>query len=587
MKPVQTFLRRWHWLAAATAALLLAASCARSTSLEPAQALQTANDLAAQGDVDGAIRVLEDSLAASPDDRELRLQAARLYGRKGDFAAAEVLLRQVAQRGAPPEQWLTDLGEALLAQKKYFEALELSKSITPANPVIEMQRDLLALRAELALPNRDERNLVRSVAGFARLRNTAADDRSEEALARIDETLGTLRQSEPLVRGGLEHYECARTTLSEAGAAAKPGDAPAHKRVLRVGPGQRYKTIAAAAEAARDGDLVEIAAGDYVGDVAYWPQSDLTLRAVSGRAHVKAAGRHSQGKGIWVISGHNVLVEGIEFSGARVPDQNGAGIRFEGGRLTVRNSYFHDNENGILTGNRDDAEVVIEFSEFARNGAGDGYTHNIYIGHSASFVLLGSYSHDVRVGHLVKSRAALNQILYNRLTDEETGSSSYNLDMPDGGRALVVGNQMQQGAHTENPSMVSFAAESQGGTGDRLYVAFNTFYNGWLDGIVVDNKSGAPAVLVDNVFAGAPTQVLRGPGDTLGYVAASRVALAHPREAGFQLSADSYAIDAAVDPPKIPDWDLTPAFEYVHPTSVRPRPVIYLRDVGALEFCGW
>jgi hypothetical protein len=81
--------------------------------------------------------------------------------------------------------------------------------------------------------------------------------------------------------------------------------------------------------------------------------------------------------------------------------------------------------------------------------------------------------------------------------------------------------------------------------------------------------------------------VLRGPGDTLGYVATARVALANPREAGFQLGADSFAIDAAVDPPQAGDWDLQAAFEYVHPAAIRARPIIYLRDVGALEFCGW
>ncbi|HJS21460.1 MAG TPA: tetratricopeptide repeat protein [Steroidobacteraceae bacterium] len=565
--------------------MLLTASCARS--LEPEQALATANGLAAQGDLDGAIRVLEKSLAANTEDRDLRLQAARLYLRKGDFATGEALLRRLVDQGAPPELWFTDLGEAQLAQQKYFEALELSKSITPATPTLQAQHGLLALRAQLGLPNRDERGLVRAVAEFKRLRDTAAaGEGSEAALAHIDETLGALRQSEPLVRGGLEHFECARAPTAQA-ASATTADLPAPKRVLRVGPGQRYQTIAAAADAARDGDLIEIAAGDYVGDVAHWTQTDLTLRGVGGRPHLKAAGRHSQGKAIWVISGDNVLVENIEFSGARVPNQNGAGIRFEGRRLTVRNSHFHDNENGILTSNRGDAEVVIEFSEFARNGFGDGYTHNMYIGHSASFVLRGSYSHDVRVGHLVKSRAEVNQILYNRLTDEEAGSSSYNLDLPNGGRALVLGNVMQQGSRTENPAMVAFAAESPGGSADRLYMAFNTLYNVWFEGIFVDNKSAAPALLVDNIFAGAPAQILRGPGETLGYVAASRVALADPRVAGFQLGPDSFAIDAAVDPPQVPGWDLEPAFEYVHPASVRARPVIHLRDVGALEFCGW
>jgi hypothetical protein len=567
--------------------LLLAAGCAQSTSLAPAQALETANGLAAQGDVDGAIRVLEDSLAEHPDDQQLRLLAGRLYVRKGDAAAGAALLKRLVDRGAPAQLWLADLGEALLAQEKNYEALELAESVEPDSPLTQLQRDVIVLRAQLALPNRDERALVHSVVDLARLRNTGAAAQADAAaLSQADTTLSSLRQSEPLVRGGFEHFECARNTRPVQPAVASTA-VPAPKRVLRVGPGERYRTIAAAAEAARDGDLVEITAGEYSGDVAHWPQTDLTLRGVGGRPHLKAAGRHVHGKGTWVISGDNVVVENIEFSGSRVPHRNGAGIRFEGRKLTVRNSYFHDNENGILTSNRDDAEVVIEFSEFARNGAGDGYTHNMYIGHSASFVLRGSYSHDVRVGHLVKSRAAINQILYNRLTDEEEGSSSYNIDIPDGGRALVLGNQLQQGTHTENPAMLSFAAESRQGAADALYVAFNTFYNMWFDGIFVDNKSETPAVVVDNIFAGAPAQPIRGPGEPLGHVPAARVAFAAQPAADFRLGPESLAIDAAVEPPGIDGWELVPALEYVHPTAVRARPVIYLRDIGALEFCGW
>lgn len=43
-------------------------------------------------------------------------------------------------------------------------------------------------------------------------------------------------------------------------------------------------------------------------------------------------------------------MEWIEFSGATVPDKNGAGIRQEGVPLTVRHCRFHDNENCILAG---------------------------------------------------------------------------------------------------------------------------------------------------------------------------------------------------------------------------------------------
>jgi hypothetical protein len=78
--------------------------------------------------------------------------------------------------------------------------------------------------------------------------------------------------------------------------------------------------------------------------------SNLTIAGVgAGRAVINAAGHNSQGKAIWVISGNNTMVEDIEFAGATVPDMNGAGIRAEGNNLTIRNCYFHDNQDGILT----------------------------------------------------------------------------------------------------------------------------------------------------------------------------------------------------------------------------------------------
>ena len=71
-------------------------------------------------------------------------------------------------------------------------------------------------------------------------------------------------------------------------------------------------------------------------------------------------------------------IDGFAFTGATVPDGNGAGIRYEGGSLTVTNSHFYGNQNGIL-GAADPAGVIaISTSEFDHNGVGgDGHTHNI------------------------------------------------------------------------------------------------------------------------------------------------------------------------------------------------------------------
>src|SRR5689334_2318055 len=186
---------------------------------------------------------------------------------------------------------------------------------------------------------------------------------------------------------------------------------------LSVGPGKTFAKPCAAIAAAADGDTIEIdAAGNYDGDVCGIAKNRLTLRGIGGRAKIDAAQKNFGGKGTWVISGNDTTVENIEFSGATVPDQNGAGIRQEGNNLTVRGCYFHDNDDGILSGGSAQSQILIEYSEFANNGFGDGYSHNMYIGHEGKFTLRYSYSHDSKIGHLVKSRAAENYILYNRIT---------------------------------------------------------------------------------------------------------------------------------------------------------------------------
>jgi hypothetical protein len=177
----------------------------------------------------------------------------------------------------------------------------------------------------------------------------------------------------------------------------------AQARTLRVGPSRTYAKPSLAAAAAQNGDTVEIDPGTYESDACTWSADNLVLRAgppgSTQRAHLKSNGAGAQGKGIWVIDGKNTWIENIEFSGAKVDDQNGAGIRQEGPGATIRNCFFHDNENGILgEGNN----LIIEYSEFAHNGLGEqGYTHNIYVDAGTSFTLRYCYVHHAVIGHNV------------------------------------------------------------------------------------------------------------------------------------------------------------------------------------------
>ena len=78
---------------------------------------------------------------------------------------------------------------------------------------------------------------------------------------------------------------------------------------MRVGPDHLYQTPSQAAKVAGDGDVIEIEAGVYTGDVAVWVQDNLILRGVGGRPHLKAFGNAAEGKAIWVIKGNDTTIE--------------------------------------------------------------------------------------------------------------------------------------------------------------------------------------------------------------------------------------------------------------------------------------
>jgi hypothetical protein len=364
---------------------------------------------------------------------------------------------------------------------------------------------------------------------------------------------------------------------------------PVRAATLTVGPGKMYAKPCAAVAAAADGDTIEIdAAGNYDGDVCSIPKSRLTLRGVGGRPKIDAAGQNYGGKGIWVISGNDTTVENIEFSGATVPDKNGAGIRQEGSNLTVRGCYFHDNEDGILSGGGPTTEIVIEYSEFANNGFGDGFSHNMYIGHEGRFTLRYSYSHASKVGHLVKSRAAENYILYNRLSGED-GTASYELDLPNAGTSYVIGNVIEQGPATQNPGFVTYGVEgaTAENPGHALFVVNNTFVNDRTAGSTFITVGGAitiPVVITNNIFFGGGTITNQANAVQQTNFAQGDPKLIDRAAYDYHLAPGSPCINAGSDPGMGAGFALTPSRHYVHPTSAVDRTIEGAIDIGAYEF---
>lgn len=234
----------------------------------------------------------------------------------------------------------------------------------------------------------------------------------------------------------------------------------AHAATLRVGPGEQITRIADAARLAKDGDTVEILSGEYRGDVAVWQQKTLTIRGIGQRPVLIADGKSAEGKAIWVIRDGDIRIENIEFSGSRVPAGNGAGIRFERGKLTIRNCAFIDNQMGILTSNDPDSQLVIENSRFADAPRQmHSLPHLLYIGRIDKVTITGSRFENGYRGHLVKSRARQSTIRDNHIVDGLEGEASYEIDLPNGGIARITGNTVGQSAKTQNPVLISYGAE--------------------------------------------------------------------------------------------------------------------------------
>jgi hypothetical protein len=169
--------------------------------------------------------------------------------------------------------------------------------------------------------------------------------------------------------------------------------------------------------------------------------------------------------------------------------------------LTVQNTTFIGNQTGMLTDASFPLNVVLINDIFMNNGNPNppepgGTTHGIYIGSNLqSLNAMGNEFCGTNVGHDIKSRAAVNMIenntIYNGAADPNqpscnVGSSSFALDLPNGGAALVVGNTMIKGTAAATPILFAYGEEGLLDPTNSI-----TFIDNTMDG----NYPGATGVL--------------------------------------------------------------------------------------------
>lgn len=288
--------------------------------------------------------------------------------------------------------------------------------------------------------------------------------------------------------------------------------------VLTVGQGQQFATISAAVAASGSGDTINVAAGTYANDFPTI-NHDLTLQAVGGAAVMVATASPPNGKGIIDAGGPgvNVTINGFDISGAVVPDGNGAGIRYEGGNLTLNGDTIHGNQDGLLSNPDPAGTITINGSTFFGNGTGDGGTHDIYVGAIANLTVDSSTITGAVVGHEIKSRAFSTTIRNSVIGDGASGTSSYDIDLPNGGNAVITGNTIEKGANAQNPNAISFGEEGGVYAGSSLEVTGNTMVNHYTAHYTtaVVNDTGATATVSGNQFYGWNT-LASGPANLTG-----------------------------------------------------------------------
>ena len=303
--------------------------------------------------------------------------------------------------------------------------------------------------------------------------------------------------------------------LAFALAALATGGSMAQAATLEVGVGRKYGSISAAAAAANPFDTIIVHPGTYNGAVL--ADSDLTVRAPIGsvRSAAIATGATILDKGLFVTKGANIVIDGFRFTGAKSTGDNGAGIRVESRNLTVRNSEFISNQNGMLItpGGTVKGNVTIINSLFKSNGAGDGQSHGVYSNSLGRLTIENSRFEDTRVGHHIKSRADTTIVRGTTILDGTVASgASYQIEVPEGGAITIENNVLVKGDNSSN-DCCSIALGFEQYKGARyvnpigpVIIRNNRFTNQRMSKTTfVSNRMSSPATLSGNTLTGLVT----------------------------------------------------------------------------------
>ena len=357
-----------------------------------------------------------------------------------------------------------------------------------------------------------------------------------------------------------------------------------------VGADGRPESLADAVARAADGDVIELLPGTYRSPALVLENRRLTLVGLSPEVVLDGEGRPGAARALITVRGGEVTLRNLALRGARSQEGQGAGVRLESGRLTVQRSRLHDNEHGILALNDAQAELVVEDSEFGRAPRVEGGLHHLLnVGRIARLQVSGSRFQQGFEGHLIRSRAAVTELSYNIIHDGPRGGASYEVELPLGGQATLVGNVIGQGRETRNPVAVAYGAEGSAWPVNRLVLAHNTFLNyqripAWFLRVFSDRlPADTKVVAVNNLLVGGGVFGLTNPGRFEGNAHAAFWMLADAETYAFELAPGAFWRGRGADPRGIDGLDLSPRAEFKWPTGTEPLPALQRWSPGAYQ----
>lgn len=311
---------------------------------------------------------------------------------------------------------------------------------------------------------------------------------------------------------GRSLFEKATAVMLAVAISSAAGAADAE--TLSVGPNQSFKMPSEAAAVAKPGDTISIEPGEYF-DCAVWKADNLTIEGKG--PGVIITDKVCQGKGLFITTGANITVRNLTLTRAVVVDGNGAGIRAEGANLKVENVQFIRDQDGILAGENKKSTITIDRSTFTDDGScanGGGCAHGLYVGQIALLRVTNSDFSNTHDGHHIKSRAARTEIIGNKITDGPKGTSSYLIDIPNGGSLLVERNTMEKGPKTSNSSAaIEIGAEGVNQRTEEITIKDNKFTNDMGRSVnFMWNLTATSAILSGNTFTGE-VNPLKGDGE--------------------------------------------------------------------------